>query len=378
MTLLVLLACAPPVAQPPGDDSAPSETGDDSGTPPPPACQALEDPGLPMDFASLTARLGTQHCLSVIDQGAMSGQIDRFHAEQRVWCDEVYRMDSPDGLTFSTTPQQVREHASVSDVMVTATGTHVVVFNDLSPTLLMDTLVSDPERFWRQGLLGLGGLGMIVDDGAGFQDAVFDAHLASLQELIDPDLAALADGTFRFVWFGVPVAALSPDSWDPYLSAEPHAFFRTTSSDFASFPTAPAIVSCSEGEYGEADPSVVSLADGGEVLYAGALSGTAKGWRSEDGVTWDDPGTPTLESGLPAGAPDLVSDGAGGYRMYFVNNQTGREEVATSLDGETWAILGPVMDMPNAHGGSVARAPDGTWWIYFNIPNAECMAQAAE
>lgn len=374
MTLLLLLACVETKA-PSDDDSASTDStpSDDSGDTAPAPCDE-PDPGGAKDFWALAGRLDAQHCLSPSDQEAMSHEMDRFHEEARVWCDQVYRLRSVDGLAFTGEPELVRTHASVADVMITPEGTHVVVYNDLAPTLLMDTLVQDPERFWRQGLLGLGGIGMIVDEGSGFVDAAFDAHLASLQEVIDPDLSVLADGTFRFVWFAVPVGNLSRDDWDPLVSHKPHAFFRTTSPDLASFPTAPPIVSSSEGEYGEADPSVVSLSNGGEVLYAGAWDGTAKGWISADGETWDDGAAPDIDSQLPAAAPDVVHDGVGGYRMYFVNTETAREDVATSVDGQRWTLLGPVMDVPDANGGAVAQAPDGTWWIYFNLPDKECKA----
>ena len=47
-------------------------------------------------------------------------------------------------------------------------GTHILVYNDVRPGLLVDVIRGDPERLWRQGLLGLGGLGMAIDFGYGF------------------------------------------------------------------------------------------------------------------------------------------------------------------------------------------------------------------
>lgn len=326
-----------------------------------------------MDFPSLLARLDGQGCLATEDQDAMELEIDRFQSEQSVWCDQVYRLPSEDGLWFAGLPELVRPHASVPDVLILPDGAHVLTYVDLGPEMFMATLRDDPARFWRQGLVGLGGIGMMVDDGSGYEDVVFDAHLASLQEVVDPDVGLLDDGSFRLAWYAVPVAQLPVDSWDPYMAAKPHSFYRTTSPDLATFPLAPVVVACSEGEFGEADPTMLTLPDGAEVLYAGAWEGTSMGWSSVDGEAWGVDG-PDVDSHLPAAGPDVVPDEEGGYRMYFVNTEAHREYVATSVDGLSWTMGQAVMDIENASGGTVARAPDGTWWIYFNMPDPACVA----
>ncbi|MSP54462.1 MAG: hypothetical protein EXR69_02470 [Myxococcales bacterium] len=369
--LVLLAACAAST-----QDSSGTSTQDSSGTGDPPdadACAAAPDPARSMTLPALLARLDAQGCLAAEDQDAMALEIERFHSEQSVWCDQVYRLSSADGLWFSGFPELVRSNASVADVLITPDGTHVLTFVDFAPERFMAALRDDPSLFWRQGLVGLGGISMIVDSGTGFEDAAFNLHLASLQQVIDPDIGLLADGTFRLAWYAVPVAQLPVDSWDPYMAAKPHLFYRTTSPDLTSFPVAPAIVASSEGEYGEADPTLLTLADGAEVLYAGAWEGTSKGWASVDGEVWG-LGDADVDSLLPAAGPDAVPDGQGGYRMYFVNTETRREFVATSPDGFSWTMGLAVMDIPNASGGTVARASDGVWWIYFNMPDPACVA----
>ncbi len=352
-------------------DSAPSDSAS------PAACSAVVDPSAPMDFLSLIGRLSDQRCLQTADQNALAVQMQLFHAQQTVWCDAVYRLSSPDGLWFEGTPELVHEHASVPDVAITATGEQIVVYNDLDPDLLIDTLRTDPARFWRQGLLGLGGLGMAVNDGTGFVDASFDAHFDALSEVVDPDLYALPNGDLRFAWYAVPAGRLPAGTWDPYMADKPHAFFRSESSDSADFPSAGTIVQSSDGDQGDADPTMLSLPDGGEVLYASSWDQTAKGWTSPDAVAWDVNSPPAVDTLLEAAGPDTLPDGAGGYRMYYVDSVALVESMATSSDGLTWTAYGQVMQLPGASGGSVARAPDGTWWIYFNIPDATCVQSAS-
>jgi hypothetical protein len=350
-------------------DTADTDTGDtDPGDP----CADPPDPERPMGFGDVMGRLETQGCLADEDIDAAVTAVDGFFATETVWCDAVYRLSSPDGLSFAGEPELVREHASVPDVVITDDGTHVLVFNDLTPGLFEDTLRSDPARFRRQGLVGLGGLGMLVDAGSGFTEADPDLHLASLQVVVDPDLAQRPDGDYRFVYFGVPATTFDGSSWDPYESPAPHGYDRTTGADYTDLPTPEEVVASAYGARGGADPTVLDQ-DGDELLLLGDFGEPMPGWTAPAGV-YPALGTePDVSTGLPASAPDVALDPDGPARLYYVEPGTGAVRLATSGDGRTWTpMAGAVLGVPFGHGVSVARDPGGTWWMYFNVRDGGC------
>ena len=142
----------------------------------------------------MMGRLSTQRCLVDEDIDAVAGWMESFEAVG-ITCDMVMRTHSPDGISSWSTPERVREHASVPDVFITGTGDHVLLYNDVTPGLLEETLRADPARLWRQGLLGLGGMGMAIDEGAGFVEVdTLDLHLPTPSLVVDPDLGRRADG----------------------------------------------------------------------------------------------------------------------------------------------------------------------------------------
>lgn len=343
--------------------------GDASGP-----CAAPDDPGRPMGFSDIVARLEARRCLSEADQTALIKHVDRFY-EHDVWCDAVYRLSSPDGLRFSGEPERVRENASVSDVVITADGAHVVVFNDLAPAVFAETLRTDPERFWRQGLVGVGGLGMLVDRGEGFVETPLDLHLPRLALVVDPDLALRPGGDYRLVTFLVEAAALDGRQWDPILAAEPHDYYRATSPRFDTFPAPTKVVANRTGEHGGADPTVLDVPDG-EILFLGDFTEPLQGWFASDGTYPPLGALPDVRARLPVAGPKAVLAPDGTYRLYFVDFTRGMLSLATSADGRTWQGKGPVITQPGVNSPGVARDADGTWWLYFNRREPGCMSDA--
>jgi hypothetical protein len=351
------------------EDTGPADTGSTSEIAP---CEGPDDPERPMGFRDLLARLEVDGCLSDADQAAAVAFVDGFFDTQDVWCDAVYRLSSTDGLFFTGTPELVREHASVADVAVTAEGAHVLVYNDLRPGLFAETLRDDPARFWRQGLIGVGGVGMSIDRGEGFTEAGVDLHLPGLALVVDPDLSVRPAGDYRLVTFRVPAAELDGEQWDPLQTAPPHDYYRAVSPVFGMFFPAAHVLAATTGYAGGADPTVLDV-EGGEVLFLGDSTRPLVGWTAPNGQYGVPETPPDVYAPIPASAPNAVVAPDGSYRLYYVDNRSAGMEVATSEDGRTWTPLGLATNVPDVHSPSVVVGAHGTWWLYFGRREETCM-----
>jgi len=394
--LLVLLACRPdpPSPTPPADTGAPPtwiDTGDtdttrwdtwgpgDSDTEPVP-CDFTPEPGRGVEYLDVLARLEAQRCLDDEDQETLHGHLVDGMVGGQLHCDTVFRASSADGLSFDGDAERVLTHASVPDVAIDSRGHHILVYNDLTPYKLHDVIRTDPERIWRQGLLGKGGVGMSLDalDGHGFRELrTLDLALDRVTLAVDPDLGRRADGTWRMLWFGVNLDQYSNGWTSPLHSDKPHNLFRTTSTDYRDYPTASVAVASEDGPFGGVDPTILDLDDGGEILMMGPMPETVLAWQSPDGDDWgDDTALSDFDTEVPGVTPDAMPDPAGGYRLhYMVNGEQGNFQLATSADGRTWDAPGHVMRQ--ADGGknlSLAIDPDGVWWLYWNETDWDCVA----
>lgn len=374
--VLLALACSSPKAPADvaaGDTADTTDTAVDTG-PLPYDCSQPPDPARPMATNDLLARLEAQRCLAEDDIAAVEALMADQYERSSLFCDSIYRLSSPDGLSFAGTPERVVEHASVPDVAITDDGTHTLVYNDIRPGLFVELLRTDPERFWRQGLLGYGGVGMSVSDGgAGFSEVLdLDLALDRIQEAVDPDIGRKPDGTWHIAWFGIHVEDMTGGG--PLNSLQPHKFFRAEATDLRAFTPPVVAVASSEGSTGGVDPTVLDLADGGEILFVGPLDNYALGWSSPDGAAWDPAKAPDVPTEVPTATPDAMPDPTGGYRMHYMRNgDFGNFEVAFSEDGATWTEGTTMVRTTTGFNPSVARAPDGTWWLYFNQNDAGCL-----
>lgn len=330
----------------------------------------------PTDIVDLFARLDRRGQLSTADLGWLEGWLDTYHRQTTLHCDSTWRVSSRDGLRFPGPAEQVLGASSVADLAILPDGRQVLVYNDTTPGRLLAVARDDPARFWRQGLVGYGGLGLAIDSGRGFEEVPLDLHLDQLQEAVDPDLGVRPDGTLRLAWFGVPVDAMNPQAHGPLASRKPHRIYRTAAPTVNDFPTPAVAIASTAGSTGGTDPTVLDLDDGGELLLMGPLDHTAVGWRSVDGVDWPTDAPPSLDTHLPAATPDAVRDPSGGYRLYFMQNgQPGLFKVAFSQDGLTWTGTREVLRDPDAFNVSAAVDRDGTWWLVFNRSDAACLAK---
>jgi len=384
----LLLACHPttPSSLPtsPGDTATTVATTYGS-TPPtstattPDICGEEPDPERPTGWVDLLARLEAQRCLHEDDIALVEDVLVENYASSTLRCDAVWRVSSEDGTSFEDAdPEMVLPHASVPDLHIDVEGHHWLVYNDVTPWKLVDVMSADPERLWRQGLLGWGGVGMSVDrqDGTGFTEVIdLDLKMERLQQAVDPDLGERLDGTLRMVWLGIHVDDMNPDRPDPLNSYKPHKFFRSTLTEEVTFTTPRVAVASSEGETGGLDPTVLDMADGRELMLVGPLDDTALGWWSDDGETWEPEAPPDLDTLVRAATPDARPDPEGGYRLHYMENGArGTFRVSRSDDGETWEIDGALMRrVEEGFNVTADVGPDGVWWMYFNITDEECV-----
>jgi len=330
-----------------------------------------------MDLAALFARLEAQRCLATEDQDALVAYADTLYdGEDVVWCDAIWRVASADGVSFDGEPELVRAHASVADVAIEPDGAHILVFNDLAPGLFAETLRDAPARFWERGLVGLGGIALAVDGGAGFVDMSIDLTLPTLALVVDPDIARAPDGTWRLATFQVEVEALDGSSWDPAATAGPHAFHVARSTDYDAFPTSTVAIASALGARGGADPTVLD-ADGEEILFAADAAAPVAGWSAPGGTRWDPGAAPDVHPPVFGMSPEAVVDPEGGYRLFAKSLASDGISLATSADGHEWTLRGTVGEvLGEVRNPSVAQAPDGTWWLYFGRMDDACVEAA--
>jgi hypothetical protein len=350
-------------------DTSRADTADTGGDPSP--CGETPDPNRDVTFSGLFGRLATQGCLHDADQELLLELVDAFYEHDPVWCDAVWRVRSEDGLVFAELPERVREHASVPDVWIDASGAHTVVYNDLSPDLFARTLRDEPAEFWRRGLVGVGGLGAMTDTGDGFAEVSLDLALPDLAVVVDPDLAQTADGDWRVVTFHVVWTEFDGVAWDPYGTEPPHEFHRAAGRALESLGDS-LVVAGEMGPRGGADPTVLDLS-GEEILFVGDFFSPMEGWRAPGGVYASADAPPDIHTGIAGAAPDAIADPAGGYRLYFRDPVGTELRLATSEDGSTWTIAGDVdIDVGELNNPAVARDPGGDWWLYFSQRDEDC------
>ena len=373
-------------AGPAASDQGPDTSSPDTSSPDeehpedPPEGEGCEDPpavDADTSFEALLGRLNDQGCLHQSDMDAAE-----VHMQERllspVYCDEVWRLQlSPDGTTLQE-PEWVMSHASVPDLLVLPDGSHLLVYNHLQTEIFMDTLRTDPARFWRQGLIGFGGVGISIDqmDGNGpVEITELDLRLDHLNQAVDPDLGWTTDGQLRLLWYGIPAEVMRLGITSPMASPKPHRLYRTVMEEQWRFEQPVVAVESYAGSTGGVDPTVLSLADGSEVIYMGPMDHYAHGWHSTDLVSW--PLDPDIDTTIPAVTPDAHPDPAGGYRMFFMKNgELGAFKYQWSADGLTWdEDMQPLIDIEDGHNLTVDFDADGNLWLYYNLLNADCLEE---
>ncbi len=321
-------------------------------------------------------RLEEDKCLHEQDSQLLQTRMSTYHTQTTLHCDQVYRRSSVDGLKFDGPEELVLQSASVADLVIDGVGRHIIAYNDTHPTRLSTTAQEKPSAFWERGLIGFGGLGLAIDpmNDTPLQFIEPNLHLETPLELVDPDIGITNDGLYRLNFFAVQPTMMNRTQHGPMASAKPHHFYRTVSSSLTEFPTPDIIVSSSEGSNGGADPAMLSLKDGSEILFVGPLDHTTMAWVSSNGNDWPRFEPPTFNTRQRFATPDAVADPKGGYRLYgMTNGRPGEFQVSLSKDGKQYGKSKVVLRQPNAFNISVGVDPVGVWWVYYNKTDMACV-----
>ncbi len=320
-------------------------------------------------------RLDKQQCLHTNDIHLMEDLLAAYHKQTTLHCDQVWRRTSIDGRLFDGPEQLVLTAASVADVFIERSGAHVLAYNDLRTSLLVETAIADPQKFWRMGLVGYGGLGLARDrmGGKPIERIETDLHLLHPQEVVDPDIGQTPDGRWRLVWFGVNPDQMNRGGIGPLNSSKPHYFYRAESDTLSDFGSPRVMVRSSEGMTGGADPTMATLPSGEEVLMVGPLDKTVMAWVSKN-QKWKATAPPDFNTRAPLASPDLVTLPDGTYRLYGMENgNPSRILYYESKDGLKWRKGGLAYEDTTIFNASVDVDPVGTYWLYYNRTDAECL-----
>lgn len=323
----------------------------------------------------LFQRLDTQQCLHKTDVLSLSERMNEYHKQTTLHCDQVWRRSSIDGKRFDGPESLVLTSASVADVFIEDTGAHVIAYNDLRPDLLSETAIQDPHKFWRMGLVGYGGLGLVRDrmNKKGLEYIETDLQLLHPQEVVDPDISQTKEGKWRLVWFGVNPDQMNPNAHGPLSSSKPHYFYIAEGENLSKLNGPTVMIRSNEGMTGGADPTLGTLPSGEDVLMVGPLDTTVMGWVSKDN-TFQPTAPPDINTQAPLASPDLVVLSDGSMRLYGMKNGTPSEIwYYESTDGLRWKKGNLAYKDKTTFNASVAVDPAGTWWLYYNRTDQECL-----
>lgn len=328
------------------------------------------------NLTAIFRHLEENQCLHDDDIALLEKNLDEYHKKTTVHCDQVFRRPSMDGKKFDGREELVLKNASVADVWIEKDGRHVIVYNDVTPKLLVEKAQVDPRNFWHMGLVGFGGLGLAVDHMSGrpIEKLATNLHLKAPLELVDPDIARTKEGFWRISFFAVAPSQMNDQQFGPMSAAKPHLFYRTESPTLRDFPTPEVILASSQGSNGGSDPAILERDDGSEILYIGPLDHTTMAWISEDGETWKTEAPPDFNTRLRFATPDAVQAPDGTYRLYgMTNGKPGQFEMAESKDGIKFSKPEIVFAENEAFNISVGVDPVGTWWAYYNKTDQKCI-----
>lgn len=289
---------------------------------------------------------------------AISLFADRRRAGHGPWRQDLRMAVSPDGLTFQEVEGlTLATSAAVPEAVRGPDGRVYLFYVDGDLDHLVDKARTDSAWLKRHGLPGLGALKLLVsDDGRSFSE-VPDFGIEGLVGgmVVDPDVVALPDGTWRLYYVGMPVMEyLEKATWD---KEERHEVYLATSTDLVHWvQQGPAL----RGPF--ADPCVLcDFSTNGCTMFSFGLDWS----ESEDGgrsFRFRD------QWGPPGFAPDVVDTGDGGIRLYY-NDMAAQAPIRSlrSPDRQSW-IEEPGVRLPDAYGEapSVVRTADGSWLMYYH------------
>lgn len=361
LTLASLTACGPRPEHVEPDDTAAD----------PPCARVASDAGL----RGHLIHIAEHTCLHPDDVPGLEDLLRAQYASKELACHTVWRTPSVDGWTFDGTAERVLDHASVPDVWIDPDGTHWLMSNDVTPYRLAQVASQEPERMLRQGMVGHGGLQLHQQgpDGGWTQVSTFDLGLDHVQIVVDPDLRQGPDGGWQLVFMQVEADELSPSSSDPAQAGEPHRIVRATSAGGPRFD--PAIVVVEATVPNVVDPTVGRMQDGRTLILASqGLQDTLtlRGWWWEEGGP---PATePDASPGLECVLPDVVEEVDGALRMVAMVAEIDPLVMYRYTTEAGWVKSTQSVGLEAVINPSLAQAPDGGWWLYYNRIDADCLS----
>jgi hypothetical protein len=284
--------------------------------------------------------------------------VDRMYAgeEHGPWEDQVHGpLLSGDGLDFGgQTPSVVFDQASVPAVTRDAAGDLWLFFVDGDLDRLLEA--ADSGSPLSSGIVGVGGLGAArSSDGTHFErvEIAFSGDVPLY--IVDPDIRALPDGTWRMTYFGVPTDRACADSMDPVRTELPHQAFTAISDDLVSWThEGIAFTAAVRGS----DPTVWCEDALNCLIYMGGGGVSTDGGESFVEVEMSPPHQ-------EPNSPDVIGT-LDGWRMYYLE---GTELVsAASTDGLSWTRE---EDLSIAGADPTVMDVEGEVWMYYKA-KASC------
>lgn len=323
--------------------------------------QAPDDTAPPCDFTTVDIYQMYEH---VVDGTTTDCEISLFESilDQRElgagpWYEDLWVVPVMDSSTVDVTgATHLKVHAAVPEAYLGPDGRYYVYYVEGDLDVAREVARSRSNWFATHGIVGYGALRLMVsDDGYTFtEEEEFGIEGLVRGLVVDPDLVAFRDGTYRLYYVGTPIPDLLPDgSWD---EDAPHIVYMAESTDLIHWKQQGVAV---EGP--NADPSVLCLNDMDCMM---ASTGVELSVSSDGGRTF------SLEGDWQAWgfAPEFTKMVGPGYRMFYNSKvKGGALQSLFSVDGTVWAREeGERCPAYTVEAVSLVPAPTEGWLLYYH------------
>lgn len=360
MSLLLLLACAPRVEEP--EVLAQREGSEVSVWEEQDSAQE-DDTGEVCDFSELNKI----EALERIFDGFSSdcevewyiSVLDSLEEEphEGPWFEDLWMMESADGSTFDVGASVfIRSGGAVPEAVLGPDGKTYLFYVEGDLDRARQNARDRSLWFRDHGLPGYGAFdAMVSDDGVNFSPLV-DFRVEGIVRgmVADPDVIALADGTYRMYYVGLPVSDL--DETGVLGAITPRTAYYAESEDLVNW------VQVGVAATGpDADPTVQCF-DGARCILVS--TGLDWGTSIDRGLTFtfDDMNDP------PGFAPELVPLPDGTLRLVYNTKVLGGaiDSLVSSDEGLSWSYDGELVSMCLVEALSYVEQPSGGFRVYYH------------
>ena len=187
---------------------------------PTPDDSAIADPDC--DFTSIDIYVMYEH---VVDGVASDCEVARFEEilidrEKGAgpWYEDLFVVFVDDTQTLDTAAAvPIHTQAAVPEIFLGPDGRYYLYYVEGDLEWAREVARTGSDWFATHGIVGYGALRLMVsDDGLSFtEEDAFEVEGIVRGLVVDPDVRALPDGTYRLYYVGTPIPDLLPDgSWD--------------------------------------------------------------------------------------------------------------------------------------------------------------------